>query len=116
MVLLLRYRMNEGVKITENGRFIEVIVRGLRMGNVEDHRTKIILELRDKYLDKYTSEYFGLFEREFRFLESIHCDVRFPLQYPLQIDKPSLEFFAPREVEFSRRRMYSPGNICFLNN
>jgi len=111
MVLLLRYRMNEGVKITENGRFIEVIVRDLRMGNVYDHTKKIILELRDEC----DSEYLGLFEREHHSIEQIHCDLRFPLQYPFQADRPSLEFFAPREVEFSKRRMYSPGKISFLN-
>ena len=104
MVLLLRYRMNEGVKITENGRFIDIIVRDLRMGTAYDHTKKIILELRDGC----DSEYLGLFERERRSIEQIHCGLRFPLQYPLQIDRPSLEFFAPRNVVFSERRMYSP--------
>ena len=112
MVLLLRYQMNEGIKITENGIVIDIIVRELRMGNVHDHKKKIILELRDKY----GSEYFGLSEREHHSIKQIHCDLRFPLQYPFQIDRPSLEFFASRKVEFSKRRMYSPGNIFFLNN
>jgi len=103
MVLMLHYRVNEGVKITEKGKSVDVVVRRIRIGDAENHGISVMLEV----LNGNLSEVIELSQNQrYPNIEGMKCDLFFPIQYPRRVDIVYLEFFAPREVEISQRRMY----------
>ncbi len=79
MALLLHYRVNEGVKLTENKKSIDMIVRKIKNGNAENHDISIILE----FLEGNLSSVVELFQRgRYNHIEGMECDLSFPIQYP----------------------------------
>ncbi len=110
MALLLHYRVNEGVKLTENKKSIDMIVRKIKNGNAENHDISIILE----FLEGNLSSVVELFQRgRYNHIEGMECDLSFPIQYPRRVDRVLIELFASRKVEISQRAIYSiqPHNL-----
>ena len=103
MPLLLRYLINEGIEVDEsleNGgkKSVEVIVRDI---NFFPEGVKVSFELRD--LDGNIHD-LKLVEGE-RYKVTPQCTLYVP-KNPLRGKEVSLEFFAPKAVEFGERRIY----------
>ena len=119
MPLELRYRINEGIPVSEytrDGRplkSIEVIVRDI---DLFPEGVKVNFELLDS---NGNSELIRLRENE-RYYVTPSCALHLPVdplrrnlpRYPLsrksspRKDKVFLKFYAPQEVEFGKRKMY----------
>lgn len=109
MPLILNYRINEGMEISETSNArrrtkIEVVVRDINSSN--DRKAIVKFEL----IDDGRRKIFELFEGE-RYDVLPRCTLQLPrnpiTDRPMGFRTVLLKYFAPRMVEFSKRRMYS---------
>jgi len=130
MGLGLRYRVHEGIKVTEDlkrgGRkIVDVVVRGISKGDPNDlegevSKTEVVFEL----IDGNVSEILTLIEGE-EYNVTPRCTLHLPISPiktipinymgPIHLMKSRekrvfLRFSAPRKVNFGDKKIYPPHN------
>lgn len=113
MSLKLRYRIDEGINVTEdlgNGykESIEVIVRGIHTLPDTDPNFKDIINVKLELREGGRRDYVDIFEGNYQEISS-HCNLYLPRKSFQKIHSMKtvlIELIAPRTVEFGKRKMY----------